>query len=158
MYHGANSFRKGERTVKRLMLAVAAITLFLTTVALPSLADGNPMPICTKTGCTKPLPPSAPTQSWANFYSWVATNTLTQQCASDQSGNVWNCGFVTANGTQLLAVWDSSQTCNNSGFCTHSSYTVPTSPGYTRYYDLDGASFSLGSTVNIGCYPILLSQ
>jgi hypothetical protein len=40
--------------VKRIMLALAAITLFLTTVALPSLADGNPMPVCTAQGCTWP--------------------------------------------------------------------------------------------------------
>jgi hypothetical protein len=30
--------------VKRFMLALAAITLFLTTAALPSLADGFPIP------------------------------------------------------------------------------------------------------------------
>jgi hypothetical protein len=30
--------------VKRLLLAVAAIALFLTTAALPSMADGNPLP------------------------------------------------------------------------------------------------------------------
>jgi hypothetical protein len=34
--------------VKRLMLALA-ITLFLTTAALPSLADGNPL--CPPSGC-----------------------------------------------------------------------------------------------------------
>jgi hypothetical protein len=35
--------------VKRLMLALAAITLFLTTAALPSMADGNPLPRGTST-------------------------------------------------------------------------------------------------------------
>jgi len=40
--------------VKRLILAVAAITLFLATATLPILADGNPLPICTPSGCTKP--------------------------------------------------------------------------------------------------------
>jgi hypothetical protein len=29
--------------VKRLMLTLAALALFLTTAALPSMADGNPM-------------------------------------------------------------------------------------------------------------------
>jgi hypothetical protein len=40
--------------VKRLMLALAAIALFLTTAALPSMADGNPLPrtVCTPLGCT----------------------------------------------------------------------------------------------------------
>lgn len=40
--------------MKRLMLALAVVTLFLTTAALPSLADGNPMPVCTPKGCTMP--------------------------------------------------------------------------------------------------------
>jgi hypothetical protein len=40
--------------VKRLMLALAAIALFLTTAALPSMADGNPIPICSPQGCTLP--------------------------------------------------------------------------------------------------------
>ena len=40
--------------MKRLMLALAAIALFLTTAALPSMADGNPMPhgSCPILGCT----------------------------------------------------------------------------------------------------------
>ena len=44
--------------MKRLMLALAAIALFLTTAALPSMADGNPTPhgntVCTLLGCTPP--------------------------------------------------------------------------------------------------------
>jgi hypothetical protein len=39
--------------VKRFMLALAAITLFLATAALPSLAE-SPAPICTPAGCTLP--------------------------------------------------------------------------------------------------------
>ena len=43
--------------MKRFMLALAAIALFLTTAALPSMADGNPAPPpktnnCTILGCT----------------------------------------------------------------------------------------------------------
>ena len=43
--------------MKRLMLALAAIALFLATAALPSMADGNPSPhgSCPILGCTKPL-------------------------------------------------------------------------------------------------------
>jgi hypothetical protein len=59
MYHGCELFRKGERIVKRLMRALAAIALFLTTAALPSLADGNPTPpgssICKILGCSQSL-------------------------------------------------------------------------------------------------------
>ena len=40
--------------MKRLMLALAAIALFLTTAALPSMADGWPDPFaCTTRGCSK---------------------------------------------------------------------------------------------------------
>ena len=38
--------------MKRLMLALAAIVLFLTTAAVPSLADGNPPPIKGSIICT----------------------------------------------------------------------------------------------------------
>lgn len=40
--------------MKRFLLALAAITLFLTTAVPPSLAYGNPEPTCTPSGCTKP--------------------------------------------------------------------------------------------------------
>lgn len=36
--------------MKRLMLALAALALFLTTAALPSMADGFPLPHGTSTG------------------------------------------------------------------------------------------------------------
>ncbi|MGA7560487.1 MAG: hypothetical protein WCF61_18500 [Terriglobales bacterium] len=42
--------------MKRFMLALAALAMFLTTVALPSLADGMPEPVCNAQGCQ--LPPS----------------------------------------------------------------------------------------------------
>jgi hypothetical protein len=42
--------------VKRLMLAVAAIALFVTTAALPSLADGFPTPTGTKSGNIRTIP------------------------------------------------------------------------------------------------------
>ena len=39
--------------MKKLMLALAAAVL-LTTATVPTFADGNPMPVCTKTGCQMP--------------------------------------------------------------------------------------------------------
>lgn len=43
--------------MKRTILALAAITLFLATAALPSFADGNPTPpvqtVCAPFGCVK---------------------------------------------------------------------------------------------------------
>jgi hypothetical protein len=41
--------------MKKMMLLLAAFVL-LTTTAVPSFADGNPMPVCTKNGCQ--MPPS----------------------------------------------------------------------------------------------------
>jgi hypothetical protein len=146
--------------VKRLMLAFAAITLFVTTAALPCLADGNPEPICDKNGCQKPpLPQVASSTSWQNLFNWVTFNTLASQCTVDAGGNIWTCGFTSPSGAQLLLVEDSSQTCAANGICSYSSYTVPTGPGYTQYFTLGSSTgISLGSTVNIGCYPIMLSQ
>lgn len=144
--------------MKRLLLALSAIALFVTTAALPSFADGNPMPICTKTGCQKPLPDYASAVSWQEFYAWTTSNIVTQSCSSGSSGYVWSCSFESPSGTELLVVWDSSQSCTVEG-CSYSSFTVPTGPGYTQYYILGSStSTALGSTVNIGCYPILLSQ
>jgi len=37
--------------VKKLMLAIAVVTLFLTTAALPSRADGNPEGKCNLVKC-----------------------------------------------------------------------------------------------------------
>ena len=42
--------------MKRLMLALAALTLFLATATVPLMADGTPMPYCNEQGCQ--LPPS----------------------------------------------------------------------------------------------------
>ena len=39
--------------MKRFLLALAVITLFVATTALPSLAD-PPVPICTPQGCSLP--------------------------------------------------------------------------------------------------------
>ncbi len=146
--------------MKQLMLAVAAMALFLTTAALPCLADGNPMPICNAHGCQKPqmLPAGASSTSWSDLLNWLTINTVSSQCALDASGVIWTCGFTSPSGAELLLAVDTSQTCTANGQCTYSSYTVPSGPGYTQYYTLDGTDHSLGSTVNVGCYPILLSQ
>ena len=43
--------------MKRFLLVLAAMAVFVTSAALPSLADGNPWPICDANGCKKPYPP-----------------------------------------------------------------------------------------------------
>ncbi|MGA7445307.1 MAG: hypothetical protein WBQ43_11070 [Terriglobales bacterium] len=42
--------------MKRFMLALAALAMFLTTATLPLMADGAPEPACTPQGCQ--MPPS----------------------------------------------------------------------------------------------------
>lgn len=39
--------------MKKLILALA-VAMLLTTAAIPSFADGNPIPVCTKNGCQMP--------------------------------------------------------------------------------------------------------
>lgn len=41
--------------VKKLFLILATVTVFLTTAAIPSRADGDPAPICNAQGCKKPF-------------------------------------------------------------------------------------------------------
>ncbi len=43
--------------MKRLLLVLAAMSVFVTSAALPGMADGNPLPICDANGCHKPYPP-----------------------------------------------------------------------------------------------------
>lgn len=43
--------------MKRFLLVLAGMAVFVTASALPGLADGNPLPICDANGCKKPYPP-----------------------------------------------------------------------------------------------------
>lgn len=91
--------------------------------------------------------------AYGQVYSWMAGNRMTTPCAS--VGTVWSCGLTKANGTQVLAVWDTQRSCSG-GSCTYSSYGVD--PRYTSYLDLSGptAHAITGGTVQIGAKPILL--
>ena len=91
--------------------------------------------------------------------SWLSGNTAVQACSGPMppAMGVWTCRLLTPNGTQTLAVWDSSKTCA-AGVCTSSSYSYD--PRYTRYFTLanDVSTPLSGGTVAIGAKPILLSQ
>jgi hypothetical protein len=39
------------------LLVLAALAALVASAAVPSLADGNPLPICDANGCHKPYPP-----------------------------------------------------------------------------------------------------
>jgi hypothetical protein len=86
--------------------------------------------------------------AWDVVAGWLIGHTIS---ACTASGTVYTCNLD--NGQ---AVWDTAQTCGNSG-CSTSKYTYPTT--YTKYTDLTGKKTSLsGKTVNIGYKPILLTK
>ncbi len=92
--------------------------------------------------------------------TWLLGNTVTQPCSGPLRPltGVWTCGITKSNGTQALAVWDSSQTCS-AGSCTTSTYNY--TGAYTQFFTLanvNGGSVLSGGTVQIGVKPILLSQ
>ena len=86
---------------------------------------------------------------------WMVGSVLTTPCSA--SGTVWTCGFKNASGSQVLAVWDSGQSCTG-GVCTTSNYSP--SATYTQYVDLAGATHPISAsntaTAPIGIKPILL--
>jgi len=92
--------------------------------------------------------------TYAELTSWLVGATLSSPCA--QTGTVWQCGYTRKGGYRSLAVWDTSQSCNN-GSCTTSTFNVPA--GYTNSLDLTGIKTTIsGSTVQIGIKPILLEN
>jgi hypothetical protein len=100
-------------------------------------------------GCLLPLG-----RAYQKIYDWMVGNTLTTPCAAN--GKVYTCGMTKPDGSLLLAVWDTSQSCA-SGVCTHSNYTVD--PKYIQYYDMDTTTSHpvSGGQVQIGAKPILLA-
>lgn len=86
--------------------------------------------------------------------NWLVGATLCSPCVA--AGTVWQCGYTRPGGYQAIAVWDSSQSCNE-GSCTTSSFTLPA--GYDYFLDLAGVKAkTTGSTVRIGIKPILLEN
>jgi hypothetical protein len=97
-------------------------------------------------------------QAYQQVYNWMAGNSLSQPCSGPTfpANGVWTCGLTKPDGTQMLAVWDSSQTCSN-GVCTTSLYSP--NPMYSTYIGLNGTTANVSSaTVKIGAKPILLIQ
>jgi hypothetical protein len=94
--------------------------------------------------------------AYAQTYQWMVGNTMTAPCRGPvpPAKGVWTCGLTKPDGTQLLAVWDTGQSC--SGGCSYSKYKPDAK--YKQYYDLDGPSPHpvSGNSVEIGAKPILL--
>jgi hypothetical protein len=86
--------------------------------------------------------------------TWLVGATLSSPCSA--VGTVWQCGYTRTGGYKGLAVWDTSQSCNN-GNCTTSTFTIPA--GYDYFTNLTGVKTkTTGSTVQIGSQPILLTN
>jgi len=85
---------------------------------------------------------------------WLVGATLSSPCVA--AGTVWQCGYTRPGGYKAIAVWDTSQSCNE-GNCTTSSFAMPA--GYDYSLDLTGVKAkTTGSTVQIGIKPILLEN
>jgi hypothetical protein len=111
--------------------------------------------------------------AYHNVANWMIGNTMNQPCSGPLppsqyftagSYGVWTCGLLKPDGTQMLAVWDTSQACLN-GTCTYSNYQPDSQ--YIGYYALPDKSASQdippiltpitkGASVQIGAKPILL--
>lgn len=123
--------------------------------------SGNMWTATSVLGCTTPDPSGIgftceSAAAYSTLQNWTLGATVNQACSS--VGTVWTCGFTRSGGYQALAVWDTAQTCNN-GFCTSSSYTIPSGSNYIHYRDLAGHDNTIsGSTVPIGYKPILLEN
>jgi hypothetical protein len=92
--------------------------------------------------------------AYIQLHQWILGVASMGACTS--AGTVWTCTLTRPGGYEAMAVWDSSQTCNN-GVCTTSNFDVPAP--YTQYHDLSGNLVTdIGSQVAIGLKPILLEN
>lgn len=96
--------------------------------------------------------------AYQQVYGWLTGNSMPQACTGPPypAQGVWTCAIAKPDGTHMLAVWDSSQSCSN-GVCSTSLYSQ--NPIYSSYMSLNGskAAVTRGS-VSIGAKPILLIQ
>jgi polysaccharide biosynthesis protein PslG len=94
--------------------------------------------------------------AYAQTYQWMVGNTMTTPCRGPvpPATGVWTCGLTKPDGTQLLAVWDSGQSC--SGTCNYSNYAPDAK--YKAYYTLDSPTQHPinGRSIPIGAKPIML--
>ena len=98
-------------------------------------------------GCASPA-----SGAYAEVYSWMVGSTMNEPCSV--TGSAYSCQLTTAQGTRMLALWDTAKFCTG-GICERSVYQAP--PGYSSYLDLSHTRHVLrGHTVWIGAKPILL--
>lgn len=94
--------------------------------------------------------------AYGQTFEWMAGSSMNFLCNGPAypALGVYMCGFVQRDGTQTLAVWDTSKTCV-SGTCTTGPYTHD--PKFITSEDVAGNVLPLkGSTVQVGIKPIML--
>jgi hypothetical protein len=92
--------------------------------------------------------------AYEQIYQWTVGTAQPSPCS--QSGTIWKCQFTRASGYSAEAIWDTSQSCQNS-VCTTSPVSVDSQ--FVHYRDLTGAVINLnGSTAPVGAKPILLEN
>ncbi len=96
--------------------------------------------------------------AYQQVYGWLTGNSMPQACTGPTypAQGVWTCAITKPDGTHMLAVWDSSQSCTN-GVCSTSLYSQ--NPIYSSYMSLNGSKAAVThGSVPIGVKPILLIQ
>ncbi len=94
-------------------------------------------------------------RAFYEVYHWTVDKgaTMTKPCTGE--GTVYTCTLTDAKGNTMLAMYDMSQDCSESGSCSTASKTVPAQ--YKKWTDLDGVTHQItGNTVPLGRKPILL--
>ena len=100
-------------------------------------------------------------------YSWLLGSTPVNTPFCSNTGTVWTCALIEANGKPAQLVWDSQygpggttapancSTASVPTICGNTPYTVPT-PYSADWVDSAGTSHAYSATVTIGAAPILL--
>lgn len=90
--------------------------------------------------------------AYQQVYSWMVGNALS---SCSPAGTVYTCPIAKPDGTQMLAIWDTSQSCSN-GVC--STVELAVDPRYIQYRDLLGNTTAIpNNSVPVGAKPLLLN-
>lgn len=98
--------------------------------------------------------------AYQQTFDWMVGASMPAPCTANGGSlyqAVYTCQLTRSGGYNALAVWDTTQTCDD-GTCTTSSFAPD--PQYIQYRDLTGAVTSItpGQTIQIGAQPILLEN
>jgi hypothetical protein len=96
--------------------------------------------------------PTPAAKAYGEVYKWMVGATMVGGC--NKAKTQTSCAFTRPDGSEYLAIWDSSQTCSR-GNCTTSPVKVDAK--YVEYSDLAGGKTKIqNNTVSVGMKPIWL--